>query len=399
MTHKKLAWASAVKIWNQQNAWADDMYALPKKAGQYYQDIVDIIAEYGGPKPVVPEPVALPPPAPVVAPSIEPVISMAELRKQDKEKALRDAEEIERKREQLKKANLPYKDKIYEFWQGKMDNIKRQTDFYKEIKEWRQFNVNRTLAGLAGDTNKKEFVEKASRFFASAEDAGNFWDAFDLEYAPQYPSVDIVDSKPKGDIKPKEADPNELTADEQRQINTSIFNSRMAKEERKKNSETYVKSVFDDLRENMKAKPKTPEPPAKESEEVYGLTADELKLRKLNLDETKKMLEKPQYEWHRRLSNLPKNDIKAGFRWLKSKWGGLYAETLTKVKKLQDSGDFSKANRKKTMRIDFDSSEQQKEYFMDLYFADPYVWEQLNFNIAKAPAMRRPEGEFKKWNK
>ena len=111
------------------------------------------------------------------------------------------------------------------------------------------------------------------------------------------------------------------------------------------------------------------------------------------------MLEKPQYEWHRRLSNLPKNDIKAGFRWLKSKWGGLYAETLTKVKKLQDSGDFSKANRKKTMRIDFDSSEQQKEYFMDLYFADPYVWEQLNFNIAKAPAMRRPEGEFKKWNK
>ena len=34
--------------------------------------------------------------------------------------------------------------------------------------------------------------------------------------------------------KPKEADPNELTAEEQRQINTVIFNSRMAKEERKK---------------------------------------------------------------------------------------------------------------------------------------------------------------------
>jgi hypothetical protein len=43
------------------------MYALPKKAGQYYQDIVDIIAEHGGPKPVVPEPVVLP----VVAPAPE----------------------------------------------------------------------------------------------------------------------------------------------------------------------------------------------------------------------------------------------------------------------------------------------------------------------------------------
>lgn len=58
MTHKKLAWASAVKIWNQQNAWADDMYALPKKSGQYYQDIVEIIAEHGGgaPMPVIQEP-------------------------------------------------------------------------------------------------------------------------------------------------------------------------------------------------------------------------------------------------------------------------------------------------------------------------------------------------------
>jgi hypothetical protein len=52
MVHKKLAWASAVKIWNRQNAWADDMYALPKKSGQYYQEIVEIIAEHGGTKPI-----------------------------------------------------------------------------------------------------------------------------------------------------------------------------------------------------------------------------------------------------------------------------------------------------------------------------------------------------------
>jgi hypothetical protein len=45
------------------------MYALPKKAGQYYQDIVEIIAEHGGPKPVAPVvPIAA---TPFVAPEVD----------------------------------------------------------------------------------------------------------------------------------------------------------------------------------------------------------------------------------------------------------------------------------------------------------------------------------------
>ena len=402
-----LSWPKAVKAWNGAAAWKDDLYALPKKGGEFYDEVRELM---GQKKPATPAPVAAvlpaaPAPAPVVAPVIEHVTSMADYHRLAREKQQRDSEEIERKREQLKKQNMTWADKMIEFWQGKADHIKRQDDFYKDIREWRQPNQNKILISLASDLSEEEFVKTAGKYFNSDKDAKAFHVAVFVTHGVDYPSVDIIDSKPKAKVSEKlyEADPNELTAEEQRQINTSIFNSRMNKERIKANSEDYVKSIFSELRENMKAKPKTPEPPAKESDMVNfgGLTDEELALRGVTRDQFVKMSSK-EYLYTgegAKLSHLPPNQIRAGFNWLKSKHGSLYEETKFKAKKLFDSRDFSKANRKKTMRIDFDSEEQRKEYFMDLYFADPFLWEALNFNIVKHPATRRPEGEFKRWNK
>ena len=66
-----LSWPKAVKAWNGAAAWKDDLYALPKKGGEFYDEVRELM---GHKKPATPAPVAavLPPevaPAPVVAPA------------------------------------------------------------------------------------------------------------------------------------------------------------------------------------------------------------------------------------------------------------------------------------------------------------------------------------------
>ena len=67
-----LSWPKAVKAWNGAAAWKDDLYALPKKGGEFYDEVRELM---GQKKPATPAPVAAvlpatPAPAPVVAPEV-----------------------------------------------------------------------------------------------------------------------------------------------------------------------------------------------------------------------------------------------------------------------------------------------------------------------------------------
>ena len=69
-----LSWPKAVKAWNGAAAWKDDLYALPKKGGEFYDEVRELM----GHKPATPAPVAaVLPAAPAPAPVIEHVVAPA----------------------------------------------------------------------------------------------------------------------------------------------------------------------------------------------------------------------------------------------------------------------------------------------------------------------------------
>ena len=70
-----LSWPKAVKAWNGAAAWKDDLYALPKKGGEFYDEVRELM---GHKKPATPAPVAaVLPAAPAPAPVIEHVVAPA----------------------------------------------------------------------------------------------------------------------------------------------------------------------------------------------------------------------------------------------------------------------------------------------------------------------------------
>jgi len=45
-THFQLSWVRAVKEWNQNQAFQDDIYAIPKKGGESYKEVISLREEF-----------------------------------------------------------------------------------------------------------------------------------------------------------------------------------------------------------------------------------------------------------------------------------------------------------------------------------------------------------------
>ncbi len=45
-THFQLSWVRAVKEWNQNQAFHKDIYAIPKKGGESYKEVVSLREEF-----------------------------------------------------------------------------------------------------------------------------------------------------------------------------------------------------------------------------------------------------------------------------------------------------------------------------------------------------------------
>lgn len=39
----KLSWAKSVSLWNKMQPWHDDLYGIPKKGGDYYDEVKEIM--------------------------------------------------------------------------------------------------------------------------------------------------------------------------------------------------------------------------------------------------------------------------------------------------------------------------------------------------------------------
>jgi hypothetical protein len=46
------SWVKAVKHWNSAQSWRDDFYAMPKKGGEYYDEIRELMGHPKKPAPV-----------------------------------------------------------------------------------------------------------------------------------------------------------------------------------------------------------------------------------------------------------------------------------------------------------------------------------------------------------
>ena len=407
-----LSWPKAVKAWNGAAAWKDDLYALPKKGGEFYDEVRELM---GHKKPATPAPVAAvlpatPAPAPVVAPVVAPAPNIAAIQS-IKEAALELAQD-EKEKKIRQKENKTIREQNTDKSTGMVVKGVRKALTVSEMAEykklWEERRPKRSdIIDYWGIEEEKMRQKIKNR---QAEESRTGIIPKDQKLNRNIGYTDI-----KGLLTDEEAGivlQNGIKRDKQlkeleKPLEDLVAKIRLRiKEDKKKGIIREKVSTKTKAPEPPAKTPeppaKTPEPPAKESEEIYGLTPAELELREVKSKEHLENRSGKAYLLEGKgaiLSHLPTNQIKQGFNWLKSKWGSLYEETKSKIKRLQDSGDFSKANRKKITRIDFDSEEQRKEYFMDLYFADPYIWEALNFNIVKHPATRRPEGEFKRWNK
>jgi len=420
--HKNFAtWAGAVKDWNKHQAFRDELYGIPKKGSSFYDEVFELF--YGKPveTPAPAAPTPMPAPAPKAVPA--PPTKEAELKelpdsiKKYTEFLQRTADEnsgtrIKGLNINLTKAEVKEIDELFRIAKEKSKTLRPEDakEYEKEqIKIMDEFK-SKVKRRYSKEDKEEEKLKKASDqyyfFIPSAyqrdyvKNGAKIANAKLLEQISKLPEESKFKSPEESKLPEKQSNSiTTLTEDEERQINTSIMNSPLAKAKAK----GFLFSL------GTKKKPEepkstTPQPESKDPTErlqSFGLTEEDLRIRGLTYDQFEKISAK-DYQYTglgAKFSFLPNNQIKDGFNWLKNKYGKLYEETKARSKRLEESGDYSKANRKKIMRLEFDSEDARKEYFADLFFADSFLFERLNFNIVKPPAIRRSKQEFEKFMK
>jgi len=103
------------------------------------------------------------------------------------------------------------------------------------------------------------------------------------------------------------------------------------------------------------------------------------------------------------VSKLRPEEIPYGFKWLKEKYGNLYHTAQEKANYINKEGrpSFTDKEFKKFIHLDFDDTNQMKDFFKDILMADTqlYFLLSINANKSKAPSYTSSFREFEKWKK
>ena len=356
--HKNFAtWAGAVKDWNMNQAFKDELYGIPKKGSSFYDEVFELF--YGKPvetpAPVAPA-VVVPPPAPAPAktrvfkvasapaPAPAPVTPPAPVIKENDAITAYIEALAEIKRNDSGKI---MKGMMYSMSKSELEELNKMNNEMRE----RSKNLKTQSEIRAFNRKERELVSK----FQIRSQKRHYADEDKLAILKKA-SDDAKGIKQEPDVVPR----------------------------------GKMLSVEDSMKFLSGFARKGSAPPAKLAEMTK---------------ESEKAVDFIDDNWRgtSEVSKLPSHLRRHGFNWLQSKYGGLYLQAVRKAKQVASEGRQSFKTEKEYrdfVNIDFaEYGVDYREFFKDVLFADTqlYFYLQKNANTTKAPSYTSSAREFQKY--